>query len=160
MAAEFFIHVDRLRDGEMLPLEVEIPSDVMSIKEDEIQFNHPIKVNGQAYLADDHLIIHYDVCTYVTLPCAICNAMTPLLVELKNSYFTEPLSGIRSGTFDYSAALRDAILLETPPYTECADGLCPERVFVEKYLVSEGSIKKTSPDVYFPFGDLDEKELS
>ena len=160
MATEFLIHVDRLRDGETLPLEVEIPSDVMNIQEDEIQFNHPIKMKGQAYLADDHLVIHYDASTYVTLPCAICNAMMPLLVELKHSYVTEPLSDIRSGTFDYSAALRDAILLETPPYTECSDGLCPERVFVEKYLVNEKSINKTSPDVYFPFVDLDKKELN
>lgn len=129
------INIDRLKDGKTIEIEEVIPSELMGIQETELVFDAPIEARGQAYMASDHLIICLNVSTSASMPCKICNEMTPLPIAIERIYISVESSEFKGPEFDYSDTLRENILLEVPPTLECHKGECPERQTVKKYLM-------------------------
>lgn len=134
----FRIYVDQLRDGHIEHLDEEFSPEMMEITDAELQFQQPIKVTGEAYLAEDELVLHLDINTQAVIPCAICNDPVTVDVSLEGIYYTVPDEELTSGIYDYRESLREMILLETPRFAEC-EGKCPQRKEVQKYLREEGA---------------------
>jgi len=153
MAEEFKIYIDRLKGGAVQKIEESFNPSFLEVDETELQFDEPVSVRGEAYATDDHLVIHLVAAAVAEMPCSICNKMikTPLIVE--NFYHAEPLSEIRDAIFDFSEALREALLIELPHIVECNKGKCTSRETLEPYLRRE-----KRPETYFPFADFDIKE--
>lgn len=153
MIEDFRVYVDRLKDGGVQRIEGSFDPSFLEIDEAELHFEKPVAVKGEAYIADDHLVIHLSATTFAQMPCAICNEMFyhPLIVG--NFYTTEPLSDIPSAIYDFGQALREALLIELPRTAECSNASCRSRESIAPYLRSE----KRSDDktTYFPFADMD-----
>lgn len=143
---ELKIYVDRLKDGHTQKIEEELFSDFLEIAEEELSFPLPVTVKGDAYLAEDHLVLHLKAKTEAKLPCSICNEQFLFPIDI-DFYHTVALDELKNPIFDYSLTLRESILLQVPPFAECNAGQCPERPTVNKYL-------KTDPHSQFPFSGL------
>jgi hypothetical protein len=74
-------------------------------------------------------------------------------LNVDNFYHTEPTEEIRSAVFDYSDALREALLIELPRTVECNGGKCPERAIITPFMRAEA---RTDQTTHFPFADLDD----
>lgn len=133
----FKIYVDQLRHGHTEHLEEEFPSHVMDVEEKELKFFQPIKIEGEAYLAEDELILHLNIETSAQILCSICNEPVEVPISLQGIYHTVPLEECKSGIFLYQDVIREAILVETPRFAECK-GSCPKRKEFKKYLRKEG----------------------
>ena len=107
-----------------------------------------VVVNGEAYLTNEHLILHLNAVTCATMPCAICNALIETELKIDHFYHAEPLEEIRCAVFDYSVALREALLLELPRTVECNGGNCPDRTIISPYM------RSITPTDNFPFQNL------
>jgi uncharacterized metal-binding protein YceD (DUF177 family) len=147
----FEILIDRLRNGGTEKIDAAFEPTFLGIEEKELLFPQKVKVSGQTYIAEDHLILQLKTATQAKMPCKVCNRMIEIDLELDNFYHTQPLDEIPSGVFDYTEALREAILIELPPYVECNRGNCPERQTLAPYL----NAKKQENKTYFPFADID-----
>lgn len=149
----FKILVEQLRDGRMETLSEVFSPDFLDVKEKDLFFVKNVTVDGQAYLADDTLIMHCTITAYAILPCVICNEPVEIEVVVDNFYHAEPLSEIKGDVFNFSTVIRDAILLKTPGLAEC-QGNCPERKNIKKYLKSSEQKDGHIEDGYRPFADL------
>ncbi len=131
------IFIDRLRKENTQLIEEEFPPSLLDTGEPELLCTHPIKVKGKAYLTEDHLILQLDITAQVSIPCIICN--TPFLkkIHISSFYNTQPLEELSTPIFDCTPLIRETILLEIPPYAECHEGKCPERLHIQKYLVDK-----------------------
>jgi len=150
------IYVDRLKDGHTQKIEEEISSNFLDVKEEELSFPSPVSIQGKAYLADDELVLQFDIHTQFIMPCAICNEKISLPIEIKNFYHVEPIAEIKGHIFNFTELLREAILLQIPPFIECNNGKCPERKTLSRYIKKE---EKAAPHskkdhVHYPFADL------
>jgi len=152
----FKIYVDRLRSGQKEAIEENFAPDFLDVKEEDLHFPAPVAVKGETYVADDHLILHLDITTKALMPCAVCNEQTEIPIALKNLYLTIPLEEIKGAIFDFSTELREAILLQIPPFIECGNGKCPQREELKKYLTDPAKGTKDLPphEVHFPFSDF------
>jgi len=150
------IYIDRLKGGQSLTIDETLTSDFLDIDEEDLLFENPVRLKGEAYLANEHLIIHLDIETIASLPCSICNHPVRLPIVMKNIYLTEPLAEIKRAIFDITSEVRESILLQTPLFTECHNGKCPERESLKKFL---NPLQKKSNDdiIHFPFADLDKE---
>ena len=144
----FKIHTDRLRYGGVEKIDLTAPSDFLEVKEEELSFPFPVRVQGEAYLTDEHLVIHLQLQTEAQIPCAICNKFFNLSINIPNFYYTTPLEELKSATFDFSSAVREDIILQIPQFAECIEKGCPERTFFSSYLVKE------KDDEQYPFSKL------
>lgn len=151
MLEAFKIWIDRLKEGQTQKIDSLFDPDFLDVEEKELQFPFPIKVSGEAYLADIHLVLHLNALTKAVMPCAICNEMIEIELKVVDFYHTEPIAEIRDAVFDFSSILREALLSELPKYIECKKGNCPQRETLTPYLKKKG---KSDPDVHFPFADL------
>ncbi|MBS0605236.1 MAG: hypothetical protein JSS60_09420 [Verrucomicrobia bacterium] len=149
------IYIDRLKGGHTHKIEETLPPEFMDLDDDELLFEEPIHVSGDAYLADDHLIIHLNITTSALLPCSICNDAVETPIAIKNIYLTEPLAEIKGAIYDCAEQVRETILLQTPLFTECNNGKCPERESIKKFLKPEEKPSAPGDIVHFPFADLD-----
>ena len=150
MSESFTIWVDRLVEGRVEKIAGSFDSKFLGVEEKELQFPLPVSVDGDAYLAEDHLVIRLKAKTRAKMPCAICNTMID--VELKvNFYHTEPIKEIKGAQFDWSEPLRETLLLELPRSTEC-DGKCPGRVSIAPYLSAQATVEEKK---HFPFAGLE-----
>jgi uncharacterized metal-binding protein YceD (DUF177 family) len=149
---EFKIYIDRLKGGGTVRLDGNFDPSFFEIQEPELQFHDPVALSGEAYLTDDHLVLHWTATTKAEMPCAICNEMTKTPLTTKNFYHTEPLSEIPSAIFDFSTLLREALLIELPGTTECNEGHCPSREIIKPFLRPDKRLDKTE---YFPFSNMD-----
>lgn len=158
MNDEFKVYVDQLRDGHEEEIDEVFPPDFIGVNEKDLIFNDPVKVQGTAYLADDSLILHFDIETQAKIACAICNAPVEVEVIINNFYHAVPLSET-SGIFDMQDILRETIILETPQFAECNEGQCSEREKLSKYLKKSSSnddgIEPSDDDGYRPFSNLE-----
>ncbi|MBF5059828.1 YceD family protein [Candidatus Neptunochlamydia vexilliferae] len=145
MKPSFKIYVDRLSNGRTEEIQETLSPDFIDVKEKDLQFHTPVEMEGKAYLAEDHLVIQLKVAAEAIIPCSICNEEVKKKVVVKSFYHTEELENIRGQVYDYGDPLREAILLEVPPYVEC-EGKCPKREELKNYF-SKG-------DDQFPFADL------
>lgn len=146
------ICIDRLSSGKTEKIEGVINSSFLGVMEKELQFPSPVVLSGEAYLADDHLIIHLNASTKARMPCAICNEMIETDLTVDHFYHAEAIEDIKGAVFDYSEPLREAILIELPRYIECRSGNCPERKAIAPYLRKSD---KSDGESQFPFAGLD-----
>ena len=160
MHEEFKIYVDRLKGGQNEEIDETVLPQTLGLKDEkEVAFPASIHIFGEAYLAEDHLILHLNISTKAMLPCAICNEKFTVPIELSNVYLSTPLSEIPGAAFDYASETREAIFLQLPVYFECHEGNCPERKFLNKYLKKSSSTPKPAlgsekEGANFPFADL------
>lgn len=152
MSDPFIILIDRLKGGQSQKIEGAFNPEFLGADEPDLRFTSKVTVKGEAYLTDGHLIVHLKASTKVAMPCAVCNQMIETELKVENFYHTEPVEEIRGAKFDYSEALREALLIELPRTVECNQGKCPERASMASYLRSEKRADKTT---YFPFADMD-----
>ncbi len=145
------IYVDRLKDGQVEAVDETLPPTFLEIDEEDLVFAKEVRIHGEAYLAEDHLVINLKVETFASMPCQICNKSTEFLLQVKDFTHTEELKEIKSALYDCGQLLREAILLQVPLFIECQKNSCPERKNVNKFL------HKPSDSVYFPFADLDKE---
>jgi len=151
----FKIWVDRLGEGRIQKIAGSFAPGFLDIDEKELQFRAPVLVAGEAYLADQHLVIHLKAKTLATLPCAICNEMKPVELKVDNFYHSEAIGEIDGAVFDFSAPLREALLIELPSRFECSEGRCPERASLAPYLQRKATGPKgDGQNRHFPFADL------
>lgn len=156
MDEQLKIFVDRLRHGETETFEEVVTPEFLDLHEKDLQFKEPVHVNGQAYLAEEVLVLHIDVKATATIPCRICNEPTKAAVEVKGLYYTVPLEEIKGAVYDYHEALRETILIETPTVVECHQGKCPQRAVMKRFLKQESQDKgNMHNDDYRPFANLD-----
>ncbi len=151
----FKIYVEQLRDGHTERIAEEFPPKILEVEEKDLKFLAPIKVDGEAYLAEDDLVIHLAIETAATLSCTICNDPVEVPIRVDDFYHVEPLKNIKSGVFNFREVLRDDILLNTPHFAECSEGKCPKRSELKKYMKSDAEGKKQADEEgYQPFADL------
>lgn len=157
MNDQLTIYIDRLQDGKIEEISTQASCDFIDVYEHDLEFKDPIEVTGSVYLTQDHLVSHLSIKTQLYMPCAICNQSSPISIEVKNLYTTEPLETIHSGLFDLRTMIREALLLEVPGFYECSEGNCPERTIFAKFLKqSEKEVSaKVQPKSYLPFADLE-----
>lgn len=148
------IYTDRLKDGRQESVSEQIAPTLMEIEEKELSFPEPIVVKGKVYIANDHLVMHFDIATTARLPCMVCNDFFTLNISIKNFYQTVALSELSSPQFNFSPEIREAILLQIPQYAECHQGKCPERQIITRFLKnpSKPAVDSTNN---FPFADLE-----
>jgi uncharacterized metal-binding protein YceD (DUF177 family) len=152
MDESFRIYIDRMREGQREEIEESVDSSFLQIDEEELRFDKPVDVTGEAYIATDHLVLHLHAETEALVPCAICNTWVPVNIVLNELYLTEPIADIRSGIYNFGDALREEILLAVPQFAECNDGQCKNRKDIEKYLKKPTS--KKEEEGYKPFENL------
>lgn len=144
------IFVDQLRDGHTEKIHETVSSSFLDLDEKDARFDEKVSIDGDAYLADQELILHLDIQAKVFIPCSICNTSVALPVDLSNVYYSIPPEDFKSGVFYMGDLLREAILLETPRFAECNQGKCPQRKELSKYIREEDQ-----NNTYHPFADLD-----
>jgi len=151
------IYIDRLKNEHVEKFEETVSPDFLEIDEKDLTFPENLKVKGEAYLADDHLVAHFSIFTSATLPCSICNMPVHIPLAIENAYSTIPLEEIRSAIFDLSNEIRETTLLQIPLFAECNNGKCPERDNIKKFLHNESNSQQPgqSSVVHFPFAELD-----
>jgi uncharacterized metal-binding protein YceD (DUF177 family) len=155
MNEAFKIYVDQLRDGHMEELDENLPPGFLDIHEKDLTFQDTVKVKGEAYLANDELVLHLDIEAKGEIPCTICNEKVIVKIDIPNFYYAVPLAEVKSGIYNFSDILRETILLEVTPFAEC-EGNCPKRKEIQKYLKKDlGPEKKEEEEGYKPFADLD-----
>jgi uncharacterized metal-binding protein YceD (DUF177 family) len=134
MIQPFKIYIDRLRGGHEEKISETIPPDFLEIHEKDLVFSKPVVISGESYLSGDHLVIKLKIETEASIPCTICNEPTPFPIVLNHFYLTVALDEIKTHVFDCTQEIREAILLQVPPFIECHEGQCPEREVISKYL--------------------------
>lgn len=155
MNDRFKIYIEQLRDGRQEKIDENFSPDFLDVQEKDLTFVDPVKVKGEVYLADDALILHFDIRTVATLPCSICNEPVKSDVVIDNFYHMVPTSEAKSGTYYYDGILRETILLETPSFAECHQGQCPKRDEFKMFLRDPAKQQDSNGEEGFhPFGDL------
>lgn len=152
----FKIYVDRLREGTTYSINEEVPPDFMDIHEKELEFFKPIKVKGEAYLADQDLVIALEAKATAVIPCRICGTPVETPISLPRFHHYIPIKEVKGAIFLFDEILREAILLDTPQFAECNDGKCPQRTEVARYLKKTNE-NNSDEEGYHPFADIDLK---
>lgn len=151
----FKIYVEQLRDGHIEKIDEKLGAGFLDVQEKELSFEDPVLVKGEAYLAEENLILNLNAITQAIIPCAICNAPVKVEIEVKHLYHLEPLAEIKGSIFNFKELLREEILLALPGFTEC-EGRCPRRKEIAKYLAESEKEKASEEDEgYQPFADFD-----
>lgn len=156
MSSKLIIYLERLKEGESTEIDETLSPEELMLEDDLLKFMPQIRLEGSAYLAEDHVVLQLDVVAGAKLGCSVCNQDVLIPIELKNTYITKELSSLKGGLFHYLEDLRELILLEAPSFVECNSGNCPEREEISSFLKKEKS-DDSQMQVHFPFGDLDEK---
>ena len=147
----FNIYIDRLRNGKNHRIDGNFPPSFLEVEEDSLRFEKPVTVKGEAYIAEDDLVLHLTVKAEASMPCSMCNEMTPIKVSLESFYEAIPLSEVKGAIYDFRECLREEILLQIPHSVECRGGDCPARKEMTQYLKAETAEESEG---YQPFADL------
>lgn len=153
---ELKVYIDRLKEGAIEKFSGDIPSSFLDLIDKDLVCDHPVHVKGDAYLANDHLIVNLELKATVKIPCSICNQMTEISLHVPDFTHAEPISLIKGSIFDLSELIREDILIQIPQFVECNQGNCPERETIKKFLKKkkEDGTSKEATQVYYPFSDL------
>jgi len=155
MDDRFNIYVEQLRDGQVEKLEESYSPEFLDIHEKDLIFKDPVLVNGEAYLADDMLVLHIDVRTYGIIPCRICNEPVRTEITVQGVYHAVAIKEIKTGIFNLVELLRETLLIEVPALAECNQGKCPQRTAMKHFIKEEGASDKDHiEEGYHPFADL------
>jgi uncharacterized metal-binding protein YceD (DUF177 family) len=146
------IALDRLQDGKREKIKGDFDPSFLQVEEKDLRFEAKVFVDGEAYLADQDLVVHLTAKTFAKMPCAICNEMIDTPIKVENFYHTQELSELKQEYFDVSEQLREALLIELPRYVECNDGKCKERAIISIYLKPS---EKKEDKKHFPFAGLE-----
>lgn len=146
MAEQLKIFTQQLSEDARETINLTLAPDFLDLKEDELRASSPVKIEGEAYVLDDMLMVQLEVETTIEMPCSICNKMTKVQLENKNVVVSLPLSELPSSVFDYTDLLREEIVMLIPPFAECKKNGCPERASLKP--------KPKEPSQNFPFADL------
>lgn len=146
------IYIDRLRKGLSEQIELDLEPSFMKVQEKELKFDKPIHIEGEAYLAENDLIIKISITTEAKMMCSICNKLSPYTIDIKDLTHVVPIDEIKGHIFELPPFIREAILLEVPFVVECSNGKCPERSQIQKFLADPK--KKQTDEGYRPFKDL------
>ena len=134
----FQINIDRLNSGEVEKIKVNADPSFLKVDDGAYQFPNTINISGQSYVANDILILNFDIkLTYFSF-CKICNEKIESPLELENLYITEEITNIKTKKYNFIESLRSAILLELPMFNEC-NGNCPKRAELKKYIKGDTS---------------------
>ncbi len=150
----FKIYVDQLRAGKVEVLDAEVSPEFLDVEEKELSFSEPVALKGEAYLAQDELIVKVSATTHAQMPCRICNESCDVEVSIKNHLQVFPVGGLKRGYIDLREMLREALLLELPLTSECRGG-CSVRGEIGDYLREELEGGDDSETGFHPFADLD-----
>ncbi len=150
MDDHFKIFVEQLRQGRVEKIEEQILPDFLEVDEEGLVFHFPVQLTGEAYVAENELVLHWDAETIATIPCSICNEPVEVKIRVSNFYHSEPLAEIKTGIYHFGSLLRESILLETPFFVECKEN-CPKREEYSHYLKSSN---QKMGENYNPFADL------
>ena len=145
----FKIYIDRLRHENEQEISLTVLPEFLEIAEKELLFDAPINISGKAGMAADFIILRLDITTSCQQVCAICNRLRARLIDLKNVSYNIPVEELRGAVFDYRDLVREAILINTPPFFECNNGHCSERPNIAKYMK-----KPKEQEAIFPFRNL------
>lgn len=156
MKERYKIFVEQLRDGQIEKLEETFPPALLDVNEKDLSFSEPIKVSGEAYLADADLVLHLNAHTMATIPCRVCNESVKVPIGFEGFYHAVPLDDVKTGVYEYKDILRETLLLEVPALAECNQGKCPQRKTMDKYFKKEhpGNADEIE-EGYQPFANLD-----
>lgn len=149
MNDNFVIYIDRLLQGDKEVASFEAEPSFLEINELDLSFEDKVEIDFEAYVADSHLILHFDVRTSCVVPCNLCNQKVRKAISLNGEYYTIPLKEITSRTYNFKDEIRESILLEIPGYYQCSDPACPGKEALKKYL------KQEPVNANLPFADLD-----
>ena len=58
MSEPFKIYIDRLKGGVNEKFDATLDPSFLEVEEPELYFPAPVRLQGEAYLTDDHLVIH------------------------------------------------------------------------------------------------------
>jgi uncharacterized metal-binding protein YceD (DUF177 family) len=153
----FKIYIEQLHDGREEKIHEKLDPGFLKIDEPDLSFEKPIELDGVVYLAEQELIIHWNIKTEAIVPCSICNEGVQVPIRIENFYYSEPVAEIKSGIYNFKDLLRETILLEAPPFAECNGGHCPKRKEYRKYLKEPSNQPSDQEEGYHPFADLDWK---
>ncbi|MCB1180837.1 MAG: hypothetical protein KDK55_02275 [Chlamydiia bacterium] len=137
MDDQFLIYVDRLQNGHKEKIELELDPAFLGKMEWGVEFQKPVIIQGECYTTKGELLVHLEMKTEVTLPCAICNELVKHPIQIRNFYCVESLNRIKNGTFSFKEIVCEEILLDVPLTTECNDN-CPKRGELAKYFSKGG----------------------
>jgi uncharacterized metal-binding protein YceD (DUF177 family) len=144
-------NIEQLKDGKIEKFHHTVAPSILELyDEKELTFSE-IELQGQLYLAADHLIVQASIKTQINMPCSICNEMTSYPLSCKEITHAETISDIKAGIFDLGPIVREELLLQLPQFIECK-GKCPERETLKKYLKTPAASPKGTS--YHPFADL------
>ena len=155
MDDDFKIYVEQLREGRERKIHESLSPEFLDIHEDDLAFEKPVELEGVAYLAENELILHWDIRTEALVSCCICNEKVPVPLHIQNFYYSESLDEIKTGIYNFKELLRETILIEVPLFIECK-GNCPSRKEYAEYLKNP-SESQSDEEGYHPFADLDWK---
>lgn len=150
------IYVDRLRTQGVEQIHETVPPGFMDVQEKELRFADLVMISGEAYLAQDELVLKLLAKTRARMPCAICNQEVPVDIQAQIMHM-EPALGLKRGVYDMSPLVREALLLEVPLVAECNEGHCPGRKEIEQYLRTKKKVDQGTGEGYRPFADLDQE---
>lgn len=153
MDDHFKIIISHLRDGQTEKIDFEVPPAFLEVDEPELSFHAPVRIDGQAYIAGEELVIHLKVETTATIPCSICTRSTAIEVKTEPFYHIVPLEEIKGNEYDFNEIARENLLIEVPTFVECGEGSCPERENIKEYLKPEGE-SEGHEDGQQPFSHL------
>lgn len=134
MSDEFKIFVHRLKNGQKEIIKENLSPDFLGIHEAELGFEVPVRISGEAELANDTLILRLSAVTEVSMPCAICNQSIQVPVSVEDFCHTIGVAEIKGDVYNFKEILREEILLALPQRVECNQGNCPERKTIAKYF--------------------------
>lgn len=155
----FIIYVDRLEDGAIEAIDLSLPSDFLEVNEAELSYQSPVLIKGEAYIAEDELIMCFDIKAVANMHCTLCNEIVEVTIDIKKAYFAEPIKKMKSGLFNFKELVRGAIILETPNFVKCGGEECKHKAQFVKYLKSDDAkAKENEGKEYRPFADLNFEE--
>lgn len=134
MKKELPIYIDRLRDGRVEKITEELDPKVLDISDSEIDWPGPVYVTGEAYLAEDFLLVSLSIKAEVLLHCRVCNEQFSYPITLSKIDQEVPLEEIHDAAFDALALIREVLLVEIPFYPQCGGAACNNRSKLEKYF--------------------------
>jgi uncharacterized metal-binding protein YceD (DUF177 family) len=150
----FKIHVEQLRHGGTEKIEEEFTPEFIDVHEEGLDFQDPIFVEGEAYVADHELILCLNVSTHALVPCSVCNEIVKVFIQVPKLYAAEPLENIKNGIFSMESMIREAIVLEAPQFVKCGQTVCLKHKEIEKYFHQAPSSDEAADEGYRPFEGL------
>ena len=144
MGNPFKILVDRLKNEKEQHIQESVDVSFLGVDEPTLHYEGVVKVDGTVQLQHQEVLLNLNVEAQAHTPCTICTEDVTVDVKIKHFITSYHLDEVKSETLDYSSAIRDCILLETPKFAECMNN-CSKRGELKTYLADPKKKKKQQP---------------